>query len=141
MPNGKQVSVSIPPEANEGKVIRLKGQGKSASGRKPGDVLITLVIKQNGRFQKHGTDLRAETPIPLKTAVLGGKVAVDTLDGRLSVNIPGGTSSGKVFRLKGKGLPKKDGGFGDLLVVASIQLPQKGLASLAKYLEKQGNED
>ncbi len=135
MPSGKQISVSIPPEAEEGKAIRLKGQGQSAPGRKPGDALITLVLKHNSRFHKQGTDLRTETPVPLKTAVLGGKVAVETLDGRLSLSIPAGTSSGKVFRLKGKGLPKKTGGFGDLLVSTSIQLPEGDLEALARFLE------
>jgi len=137
MPNGKQVSVSIPPEADESKAIRLKGQGNSAPGRKPGDLLITMVLKPNSKFQKQGTDLRTDAPVPLKTAVLGGKTAVETLDGRLSLSIPAGTSSGKVFRLKGKGLPKKSGGHGDLLVAVSIQLPEEDLDSLVNFFQRQ----
>ncbi len=135
MPDGKQIAVSIPAEAEDGQVIRLKGKGKQAAGRKPGDALVTLVMKNHPRFRREGVDLRSEVDVPLEIAVLGGKVAVDTIDGKLSLNIPSGTSSGKVFRLKGKGLPKKKGGFGDLLVSASLQLPEKDLKQLVTFFE------
>jgi len=124
MPDGRQISVSIPPEAEHGQIVRLKGQGKKAPGRQAGAALVTLVMKSHPRFRRDGTDLRSDVPVPLETAILGGKVAVDTVDGKLSLNIPAGTSSGRIFRLKGKGLPKKAGGFGDLLVSSSIQLPE-----------------
>ena len=140
MPDGKQISVSIPPEAENGQVIRLKGKGKTAPGRQPGAALISLVMKSHAKFRRDGLDLRTDVEIPLQTAVLGGKVAVDTVDGKLSLNIPSGTSSGKIFRLKGKGLPKKSGGFGDLLVSASIQLPDKDLKQLVTFFEKLKSE-
>lgn len=135
MPDGKQISVSIPPEADDGQVIRLKGKGKSSPGRQPGAALVTLVMKSHAKFIRDGVDLRTDVPIPLKTAVLGGKIAVETVDGKLSLNIPSGTSSGKIFRLKGKGLPKKSGGFGDLLVSASLQLPEDDLQQLVTFFE------
>ena len=135
MPDNKQISVSIPPEAENAQIIRLKGQGKSAPGRQSGAALITLVMKSHAKFRRDGVDLRSDQEIPLKVAVLGGKVAVETIDGKLSLNIPSGTSSGKIFRLKGKGLPKKSGGFGDLLVSSSIQLPDKGLKQLVMFFE------
>ncbi|MEM9329842.1 MAG: DnaJ C-terminal domain-containing protein [Pseudomonadota bacterium] len=141
LPNGKQISVAIPPEAESGKTVRLKGQGKSAPGRQTGDVLITLVIKNDSKFQKQGANLRVEAPVALKVAVLGGKSEVETMDGRLSLKVPAGTSSGKVFRLKGKGLPKKSGGFGDLLVSASIQLPETGMDRLSKFFKAEENSD
>ncbi|MGI9352608.1 MAG: DnaJ C-terminal domain-containing protein [Rhizobiaceae bacterium] len=141
MPNGKQVSVSIPAEAEDGQTIRLKGQGKSSAGRQPGDALITLFVKKNSKFQRQGVDLRTDTPVPLETAVLGGKVAVETLEGRLSLKIPSGTSSGKIFRLKGKGLPKKKGGYGDLLVAVSIQLPEENLDSLSEFFQARKNSE
>lgn len=136
MPDGKQISVSIPPEATQDQVIRLKGQGKKAAGRQPGAALVTLIMRNHPRFTREGCDLRADLEVPLETAVLGGKVAVETVDGKLSLNIPGGTSSGKVFRLKGKGLPKKEGKYGDLLVSTSIQLPDKDLKQLVMFFEK-----
>ena len=135
MPDGKQISVSIPPEAENSQVIRIKGKGKSAPGRQPGAALITLVMKSHSKFRRDGVDLRTDVPIPLKTAVLGGKVSVETVDGKLSLSIPSGTSSGKIFRLKGKGLPKKSGGFGDLLVSASLQLPEDELQQLVTFFE------
>ncbi|MEM9278054.1 MAG: DnaJ C-terminal domain-containing protein, partial [Pseudomonadota bacterium] len=86
-------------------------------------------------FQKQGSDLRTEAPVALKTAVLGGKTAVETPDGKLSLKIPSGTSSGKIFRLKGKGLPKKNGVHGDLLVSVSIQLPEDDLEQLIDFFK------
>ena len=136
MPNGKQVSLSIPPESDNGQVVRMKGQGNKSAGRQAGDALVTLVIKQDPKFTKFGSDLRTDFHLPLETAVLGGKVAVETIDGKLSLNIPAGTSSGKVFRLKGKGLPMKNGKFGDLLASASIQLTKNDLKSLESLYNK-----
>ncbi len=136
MPSGKRIAVSIPPEPDNGQVIRLKGQGKKATGRNPGDALITLIIRNDPVFARQGADLRLDLPVPLKIAVLGGKVPVSTPDGKISLNIPAGTSSGKVFRLSGKGLPKKGGGQGDLLVSASIQLPDSDLESLRMAVSK-----
>lgn len=130
LPDGKQISVSIPPESEDGQTIRLKGQGKKHPGMKPGDALITFKFVSHPNFSVQGADLRYQLPLPLKTAVLGGKEPVTTVDGKLSLTIPAGTNSGKIFRLKGKGLPKKGGGSGDLLVEAAIQLPEDGLDAL-----------
>ena len=135
LPEGKQISVSIPPEAENGQTIRLKGQGKKAPGRQPGDVRITLVIKPDANFQRAGADLKADVELPLETAVLGGKIKVKTMDGMISLNVPAGTNSGKHFRLKGKGLPAKSGKNGDLLVSTMIQLPED-LSQLASFYEK-----
>ena len=74
-PDGRKVSVTIPPEAKDGQVIRLKGEGNRQPGAHPGDALITLVIKQGGKFEIRGTDLRIDTKLPLKTAVNGGKIS------------------------------------------------------------------
>jgi DnaJ-class molecular chaperone len=131
-PDGRKVSVSIPPEAKDGQVIRLKDQGENRPGSLPGDALITLVIKQSGKFEIRGVDLRTEVELPLKTAVNGGKIAVETLDGKISLGVPPWTTSGKVFRLKGKGLPTKAKGMGDLLVRVMIALPKDGDQSLKK---------
>lgn len=124
-PDGRKVSVTIPPEAKDGQVIRLKGQGNKQPGAQPGDALVTLVIRQGGKFEIRGTDLRVDTKLPLKTAVNGGKIAVETLDGKISLGVPAWTTSGKIFRLKGKGLPTKDEGMGDLLVRVMISLPKE----------------
>ncbi|MCF6320274.1 MAG: DnaJ domain-containing protein [Rhizobiaceae bacterium] len=135
-PDGRKVSVSIPPEAKDGQVIRLKGQGETHPGAAPGDALITLVLRQGGKFEKRGNDLRVEAELPLSIAVTGGKITVDTLDGKLSLGVPAWTTSGKIFRVKGKGLPTKAKGMGDLLVRVIISLPKEKDADLAELFEK-----
>ena len=135
LPDGKSISVSIPPEADHKQVVRLKGQGKKAPGRQAGDALVTLFMKSHRQFTRDGVDLRCDVPLPLETAVMGGKVAVETLDGKLALSVPAKTNSGKVLRLKGKGLPKKGGGYGDLLAVMAIQLPDKNLEHLVTFFE------
>jgi len=136
MPDGKQGSISIPPEAKDGQVIRLKGKGKSVPGRKPGDALVTLVFRTGGRFEAKGVDLHSDVMLPLETAVNGGKIAVETLDGKISLAIPPWTTSGKIFRLKGRGLPTKTKGMGDFLVRVMIELPDEGDKKLMEFFGK-----
>jgi DnaJ-class molecular chaperone len=122
LPTGKEVEVKIPAGLADGQQIRLKGQGLPGAGGN-GDVLITVHIADDPRFKREGADLRLELPITLYEAVLGGQVRVPTLDGAVSLTIPPGTSSGRVFRLRGKGLPQKSGA-GDLFATARIVLPE-----------------
>jgi len=133
MPNGKRVSISVPPEAEDGQVIRLKGQGKAMRGRATGDALVKLKVRPDNKFARQGADLRVDQPIDLETAVLGGKVAVETPEGKLSLKIPAGTNSGKIFRLKGKGLPKKGDSFGDLLVSILVDLDDETFKNLKNF--------
>ena len=107
LPNGKQISVSIPPEVDEKQTVRLKGQGKSQPGMNPGDALVSFILMPDKRFQRTGTDLRADVPLPLETAVMGGKVTAETFEGKISLTIPPGTDSGKMFRIKGKRITQK----------------------------------
>lgn len=132
LPSGKKVSVSVPPEAEDGQVIRLKGQGNTKPGRPAGDLLVTLKIRPHSKFRRDGSDLRIDVPLELRTAALGGKIAVETPDGKLSLNIPAGTNSGKVFRLKGKGLASKEGGSGDLLVTTVLQVSDHEFEAIRK---------
>ena len=112
----------FPPGLADGRQIRLKGQGLPGPGG-IGDALITITVAPHPFFQVDGTDLRLELPITLYEAVLGGKVRVPTLDGAVDLNIPAGTSSGRTFRIRGKGMPA-DGGRGDLYATARIALPE-----------------
>src|SRR4051794_25363969 len=123
LPSGKEVEVKIPPGLPEGKQIRLKGQGMPGHGGRAGDVLITVSIAPHRLFERDGNNLRLELPVTLYEAVLGAKVRVPTLNGALELSIPPGTSSGRTFRFKGKGLPGPDGP-GDLLASVRIVLPQ-----------------
>jgi DnaJ-class molecular chaperone len=135
LPTGKELNVKIPPGVVAGQQIRLKGQGETAPGHPPGDVLITVNIAPHRFFKVDGSDLRLELPITLYEAVLGGKVRVPTLGSAVELSIPRNTSGGRTFRLKGKGLPKA-GGAGDLFVTTRITLPDGNDAELEALMQK-----
>jgi DnaJ-class molecular chaperone len=135
LPSGKELDVRIPAGVEAGQQIRLKGQGQEAPGHRPGDVLITVNIAPHPYFKVDGADLRLDLPITLYEAVLGGKVRVPTLSGAVQLSIPKNTSSGRTFRLKGKGLPNK-GSPGDLFVTTRIALPDGNDAELEALMEK-----
>lgn len=135
LPTGKELNVKIPAGVTSGQQIRLKGQGETAPGHPPGDLLITITVAPHAFFKVDGADLRIDLPITLYEAVLGGKVRVPTLGNAVELTIPKNTSSGRTFRLKGKGLPKT-GGTGDLFVTIRIMLPDGNDAELEALMEK-----
>jgi DnaJ-class molecular chaperone len=135
LPTGKELNVKIAAGVSSGQQIRLKGQGETAPGHKPGDLLITVSIASHPFFKVDGSDLRVDLPIALYEAVLGGKVRVPTLTGAIELSIPKNTSSGRIFRLKGKGLPKA-GATGDLFVTTRIVLPDGNDAELEALMQK-----
>ncbi|MGB7336171.1 MAG: DnaJ C-terminal domain-containing protein [Salaquimonas sp.] len=134
--DGSAIAVSIPAGATDGQTIRLAGKAKASPGQKPADILLTLVFKSHVDFRVEGTDLRSEVEVPLKTAVLGGTVSAKTVDSKVSLKIPAWTTSGKVFRIPGRGLPKKEGGMGDLKITAVISLPKEPDQDLIKLMEE-----
>jgi DnaJ-class molecular chaperone len=136
LPNGKELDVKIPAGVTAGQQIRLRGQGETAPGHRPGDLLITVNIAPHPLFKVDGSDLRLELPITLYEAVLGGKVRVPTLGSAVELSIPKNTSSGRTFRLKGKGLPKAGGASGDLFVTTRIMLPDGNDAELEALMQK-----
>jgi len=135
LPTGKELNIRIPAGVIAGQQIRLKGQGETAPGHPPGDLLITVSVAPHPYFKVEGSDLRLDLPITLYEAVLGGKVRVPTLGSAVELSIPKNTSSGRTFRLKGKGLPKA-GGTGDLFVAIRIILPDGNDAELEALMEK-----
>jgi DnaJ-class molecular chaperone len=134
MPTGKEVDVKIPAGLAEGKQIRLKGKGQPGPGGS-GDLLITIHIAPHELFERDGADLRTNVPITLYEAVLGGKVRVPTLGGAVELAIPPGTSGGRTFRLKGKGITV-DGKAGDLFATVSIALPEQTEHALEDLMKK-----
>jgi DnaJ-class molecular chaperone len=134
LPNGKDVDVKIPAGLADGQQIRLKGQGLSGPGA-VGDALIAVTIAPHPLFTRDGNHLRLELPVTLYEAVLGAKVRVPTLDGAVELAIPAGTSSGRTFRLKGKGMSGK-GAAGDLLVALRIVLPEREDDALSELMKK-----
>jgi DnaJ-class molecular chaperone len=136
LPTGKELNVRIPAGVSAGQQIRLKGQGETAPGHPPGDLLITVSIAPHPFFKVDGGDLRVDLPITLYEAVLGGKVRVPTLGNAVELSIPKNTSSGRIFRLKGKGLPKAAGAAGDLFVTIRIMLPDGNDSELEALMQK-----
>src|SRR3954447_13485023 len=136
LPSGKELNVKVPPGVTAGQQIRLKGQGESAPGHRPGDLLITIQFAPHPFFKAEGSDLRLDLPITLYEAVLGAKVRAPTLGSAVELSIPKNTSSGRTFRLKGKGLPKAGGGSGDLYFTTRIMLPDGNDAELEALMQK-----
>jgi DnaJ-class molecular chaperone len=135
LPSGKEVEVSIPAGVHDGQQIRLRGQGFSGPAQ-PGDAIVTIHVGGHPDLKVEGANLRAEVPVPLADAILGGSVRVPTLSGAVDLKIPPRTSGGRVFRLKGKGLPQKGGAPGDLLVSIDIVLPEGADAELEALAKK-----
>jgi DnaJ-class molecular chaperone len=135
LPTGKDIEVKIPAGLTDGQQIRLKGQGWPSPGGAAGDALITVNVAPHPLFTPDGADLRLDLPVTLYEAVLGGKVRVPTLDGAVELAVPAGTSSGRTFRLKGKGLKNK-GGAGDLLATVRIVLPDGADPELEALMKK-----
>jgi len=139
---GKSLDVDVPAGIEDGKQIRLRGQGSPGARKGPaGDVIITVHFAPHPLFKVEGRDLRLDFPITLYEAVLGAKVRLPTLDGAVEMAIPAGTSSGRVLRLRGKGLPAAgELGQGDLLATLRIALPPVEDADLLTLMRKWRDE-
>lgn len=122
-PGGKKLAVKLPEFLEDGQAIRLKGQGE-ASPYGAGDAIITVRFKRHPLIELNGRDAHLDLPVSLRDAVLGAKLPVDTLSGRIAVTVPAWSSSDKVLRLKGRGMPLKAGGHGDFLVHVRVMLPE-----------------
>ncbi len=125
--NGRKLRIAIKPGAFAGQRLRLKGQGQPGiNGGPSGDLYIVLRVQPDARFRREGDNLVTEKNIDLYTTILGGKIEVDTMTGKVKITIPKGSNSGKTLRLKGKGMPKhnKPNEQGDLLVKLNVNIPQ-----------------
>jgi DnaJ-class molecular chaperone len=138
LPTGKDVEVKIPAGISNGQTVRLRGQGMPGAGG-TGDVLIAVSVAPHPLFTLDGSDLRLDLPITLYEAALGAKVRVPTLERPVEITIPPWTSSGRTFRLKGKGFPGKEGR-GDLLASVHIVLPEQVDPELEALMQKWRSE-
>lgn len=132
---GEKMKVKIPAGIEDGKRLKLKGKGQSRTpGGARGDLYLTVNIKVPEQYERKGNNIYYDHTIDLYTAVLGGETVVNTIAGKAKLNIPAGTSSGKLFRLGGMGMPefKNSSNKGDLFVRVQIQVPEK----LSKKEEK-----
>lgn len=122
----KTIKLKVPRDARDGKKIRLKGQGGDADpGGEKGDLYLKVKVLPHPLFTLKGDDLETKVTVYPWQAALGGKVTVPTLRGNVRVTIPPGTHNGHKMRLKGKGMPRKDGGHGDLYLNLNIDIPSK----------------
>jgi DnaJ-class molecular chaperone len=131
LPDGRHLDVTIPAGVEAGQVLRLKGQGISG-----GDALIEVQVALHEGFRREGLDIHLDQAIPLALAIAGGKVTVPTIDGNVAVTVPAWTSSGKLLRLKGRGI-QKGGHRGDQLVRLEIALPDNSDATLKDWAKAQ----
>lgn len=127
--NGKDLNVKIPAGIESGTTLRLKGQG-NVQGRRSGDALITIQVASDERYTRQGNDLIMKADLPLKIAVLGGELPIQTPSGMVAVKVPSMTNSNKTLRLKGKGVAGK----GDLLVKLAIVLPNRSDKALTDFM-------
>jgi len=120
------ISVKIPAGIEDGKKIRIRGQGEPSDHRgTPGDILLTIRVAPHPCFQRRGNHLHVKVPVTLAEAALGAKVDVPAPTGTVTLKIPEGTSSGAKLRVKGHGVESKGGQAGDLLAEIQIVLPKK----------------
>ena len=121
----KTLNVKVPPGVDSGDRIRLSGEGEAgADGGPSGDLYVQVAVKEHEFFQREGKDLYCEVPIGMVEACLGGELEVPTLDGRVKLKVPEGTQTGKLFRMRGKGVvPVRGGPSGDLLCRVTIETP------------------
>jgi len=121
----KTLSVKVPPGVDNGDRIRLGGEGEAGpNGGPAGDLYVEISVKPHAIFERDGADLACNVPVSFATVALGGEVEVPTLDGRVALKIPAETQTGKVFRLRGKGVkPVRGGSQGDLLCRIEVETP------------------
>ncbi len=131
LPTGRDLDVSVPAGIEDGRQIRLKGQGHPGErGGGAGDAIVVVRIARHPFFRVDGADLRLDLPITLYEAVLGAKVNVPTLEGQVEMAIPAGSNGGRMLRLRGKGLVTSRTTRGDLLVAVRIVLPDAAQVEL-----------
>ncbi len=138
-PDGRKIAVKLPAYVEDGQTIRLKGQGQVSpfTGAR-GDALVKIRFASHPKYRVEGRDLHTDVPVELADAVLGGKVTVETPTGKVALAVPAWSSSGRAMRLKGRGLPLKTGGHGDLYAHVEVMLPKEDAELEALMRKRRG---
>ncbi len=138
MPEGGVLDLAVPQGVKDGQLLRLRGKGGKGFGGGPaGDALIEIKVRPHAQFQRIGTDIHTDVPITIDEAALGGKIDVSTIDGRVQLSLPAGTSSGRVFRLKGRGVKDRSAGkTGDHLVTVRLVMPNEVDEELSSFFSE-----
>ena len=136
LPDGQALTVKIPQGTEDGQTLRLRGKGAPGFGGGPaGDALITVFVRPHPVFRREGDDILLTLPITIDEAILGGKVKAPTIDGPVSLTIPPGASSGKILRLRGRGVARAGQTTrGDQKVELQIVVPPDPDEGLRDYL-------
>ncbi|MCX6481078.1 MAG: DnaJ domain-containing protein [Mycobacterium sp.] len=122
----RTINVRIPPGVEDGQRIRLAGQGEAGlRGAPSGDLYVTVHVRPDRVFGRDGDDLTVTVPVSFTELALGATLSVPTLDGKVGVKVPKGTADGRILRVRGRGVPKRSGGSGDLLVTVKVAVPPK----------------
>src|ERR1700726_43070 len=120
----RTINVRIPPGVEDGQRIRLAGQGEAGlRGAPSGDLYVTVHVRPDKVFARDGDDLTVTVPVSFSELALGSTLSVPTLDGKVGVRVPKGTADGRILRVRGRGVPKRSGGNGDLLVTVKVAVP------------------
>jgi molecular chaperone DnaJ len=133
----RTITVRIPAGVRDGQRIRLAGKG--APGRRggpAGDLFVRVHVREHDLFGRKGDDLTLTLPVTFPEAALGATIRVPTLSGAVTLKVPAGTASGRTFRVRGRGAPKRTGGAGDLLVTVEVAVPQSLSPEARELLEK-----
>lgn len=126
LPDGGTLDVTIPAGIQDGQVLRLRGKGRPGIGEgEAGDALVEIAVKSHRFFAREGNDIYLDLPVTLSEAVLGARINVPTPTGSVTMTVPKGSNTGTVLRLRGKGVPRRDGGPGDELVRLKVMLPEQ----------------
>lgn len=133
----RTITVRVPPGVSDGQRIRLAGQGEAGlRGAPSGDLYVTVHVKSDKVFGRAGDDLTLLLPVSYAELALGTTVSVPTLEGRVGVKVPPGTVDGRILRVRGRGVTKRGGGAGDLLVTVKVAVPQKLDAATSEALKQ-----
>ncbi|PWS38918.1 molecular chaperone DnaJ [Falsiroseomonas bella] len=131
---GETVDVTVPPGTRDGQVLRLRGKGAPGFGGGPaGDLLVEVQVGEHRHYSRKGDDILLDLPVTLPEAVLGGRIEVPTPAGAVMVNVPKGSNTGTVLRLKGRGVPRADGSRGDAYVTLRLVLPDRPDPELEEF--------
>ncbi|MDT5195965.1 MAG: molecular chaperone DnaJ [Mycobacterium sp.] len=132
----RTINVRIPPGVEDGQRIRLAGQGEAGlRGAPSGDLYVTVHVRPDKVFGRDGDDLTVTVPVSFHELALGTTLSVPTLEGKVGVRVPKGTSDGRILRVRGRGVPKRAGGHGDLLVTVKVAVPPNLEGEAAEALE------
>lgn len=132
----EEIAVSIPPGINDGEMIKLVGKGEAITGGFPGDLYVKIHVLGHKNFIRTGFDIATSLSVSVTDALLGTEKKMETLEGVIWIQIPAGTESGSILRIRGKGIPRARGGRGDLLIKVLVKPPRKLSKKARQLLEE-----